>query len=230
MRCEVDAVFPVSTILVPQGVEYRAVCQGLKKVANPPKVLSVPAGPMPITRHLERLYRDGYFTHTANVLMMGLCGSLSPRHSIGDVVLYWECFYHSLPPLLCDRPLTALLHQKLGEQVPLVKALTSDRVVWSAAEKRSLAACADVVDMEGYAALKFFQQVGVAIATVRVISDDCHCDLPDLSAAFAADGTLQVLPLALRMIRQPLAATRLIRGSLKGLKVLQTVTSVLFTV
>ncbi|WP_421655969.1 phosphorylase [Leptothermofonsia sp. ETS-13] len=224
------STFPIQIILVPQGIEYRAVCQGLGKVANPPRVLPVPVGPLSLNRYLEGLYQDGCFAYPASILMMGLCGSLSPQYAVGDIVLYRECFYHSLPPLLCDRPLTSLLRQKLGEQIPLVKALTSDRVVCSVAEKRSLSLYADVVDMEGYAALKFFQQVGIAIATLRVISDDCHHDLPDLSAAFASDGSLQILPLGLSMIRQPIAATRMIQGSLQGLKVLQTLTSALFTV
>jgi nucleoside phosphorylase len=112
-----------------------------------------------------------------------------------------------------------------------VKSLTSDRVIWSAAEKRYLSEQygADVVDMEGFAVLEFLSQAGVAIAMLRVISDDCQHDIPDLNSSVSPDGALQPLSLATQMLRQPIAATRLIRGSLKGLKVLQEITTTLFS-
>ncbi|MBG1270431.1 phosphorylase family protein, partial [Nostoc sp. WHI] len=113
----------------------------------------------------------------------------------------------------------------------LVKALTSDRVIWSAAEKRRLGEtlAADVVDMEGFTALEFFNSAGVAVAILRVVSDDCHHDIPDLTPAINSDGSLRPLPLAMGLLRQPLAATRLIRGSLKALKMLKQVTNLLFS-
>jgi hypothetical protein len=64
---------------------------------------------------------------------------------------------------------------------------------------------------------------------LRVISDNCHHNIPDLSSALSSDGSLQTLPLAIGLLRQPLAATRLILGALRGLKVLQDVTTSLFT-
>ncbi|NET56121.1 MAG: phosphorylase [Symploca sp. SIO2E6] len=112
-------------------------------------------------------------------------------------------------------------------RVSLVRGLTSHRLIWSSSEKRQLGQLyqATVVDMEGYAVLKILSTLGVAVAMLRVISDDCYHDLPDLNFAISPDGKLQSLPLAMGMIRQPLAATRLIRGSLKGLQVLQQVTA-----
>jgi hypothetical protein len=59
------------------------------------------------------------------------------------------------------------------------------------------------------------------VGMIRVVSDDCFHDLPDLSAAFSPEGSLKPLPLAIGMARQPLAASRLIRGSLKGLSRLE---------
>jgi hypothetical protein len=108
-----------------------------------------------------------------------------------------------------------------------VRALTSDRLIWSAAEKCELGKIytAEVVDMEGFAALKVLGQAGIAVAMVRVVSDDCHHNLPDLTAALSLDGALQPLPLALGLLRQPIAAARLIRGALRGLQVLQRVTT-----
>jgi nucleoside phosphorylase len=165
---------------------------------------------------------------------MGLCGSLSPRYTIGDIVLYQDCVYESKEPTplaqSCDRQLTTLLHQKLKERVPLVNSLTSDRLVYSASEKRRLGQIynTEVVDMEGFAALEVLTQAGVAVAMVRVISDDSHHNIPNLTSAISPNGSLQPLSLAIGMLRQPIAATRLIRGALHGLQVLQKVTTVLF--
>jgi nucleoside phosphorylase len=163
------------------------------------------------------------------VLMMGLCGSLRDRFQVGDVVLYDECIYETKVQQ-CDRSFTAELYAHLQEKVSLVKGLTSDRVVCSAIEKLQLGEIskADVVDMEGFAALEFFQQAGVEVAMLRVVSDDSRHDIPDLTSAINSDGSLQPLPLAISMIRQPIAATRLIKGSLQALKVLEQVTAFLF--
>ena len=164
---------------------------------------------------------------------MGLCGSLTPRYKVGDIVLYQSCVYQSKDstPLLqpCDPKLTAWLHDELKERAFLVKALTSDRLIYSTTEKHHLGQLydAEVVDMEGFATLEVL--TGVAVAMLRVISDDSQHNIPNLTSALSSDGSLQPLPLAMGMIRQPIAATRLIRGALHGLRVLQNVTTVLFS-
>lgn len=225
----------INTIFVPQGSEYKAVCRGLSRVTGQtPKIVAVPVGIKPLTKYLQQWQRQEYFTdgQQPRVVVMGLCGSLTPRYHVGDVVLYESCIYQQQWQL-CDRTFTTELHSALKTQHPalnLVKSLTSDRVICSATEKRYLGETlgADVVDMEGFAALKFFNGMGAAVAMLRVVSDDCHHDIPDLTAAINADGSLQPLPLAWNLLRQPIAATRLIRGSLRGLKVLENVTKLLF--
>ncbi len=281
------------TILVPQGAEYKAVCRGLSRVKPPiPLVVPIPVSPKPVTRYLERWQQAGHFLKypKPKVLLMGLCGSLSPHYAIGDIVLYQDCVYESNrftpssprltspptpllqgegsstppfpgregggmgPPLgmggmgglgqpyassieptplsqACDSELTTLLHQKLKERVSLVRALTSDRIIFSAQEKHHLGQLysTQVVDMEGFAALEVLTQAGMAVAMVRVISDDSHHNLPNLTSALSPDGSLKPLPLAFGMMRQPIAATQLIRGALQGLRVLQEVTTLLFS-
>ena len=229
---------PIPAILVPQGAEYQAVCRGLSRVNSPkPLVLPIPIGCMPLTKYLEKLQEAGHFFKDSQprILLMGLCGSLSPHNAIGDVVVYRECVYEStlsesrLQP--CDGKLTTLLQNKLKERASFVRGLTSDRLIYSAAEKHHLGQLynTDVVDMEGFAALDVLSELGVAVAMVRVISDDSHHNLPNLTAAISPDGSLVPLPLAMGMIRQPIAATRLIRGAIQGLRVLQSVTAWLFS-
>jgi nucleoside phosphorylase len=245
------------TILVARGAEYKAVCRGLSRVKPPkPLVMPIPMGSKPLIQYLERSQQTDYLLKGSppSVLVMGLCGSLSPQLAVGDVVLYEACVYASseTTPRLqsCDSEallrlrsisesssvsadceLTGLLQDKLGERVSLVQGLTSDRVICSAPEKRHLGQLynAQVVDMEGFAALEVLSRAGVAVAMVRVISDDSQHNLPDLNSTISSDGSPQPLPLAMNMIRQPIAAIHLIRGAIYGLRVLQNVTNRLFS-
>jgi hypothetical protein len=233
----------INTILVPQGAEYQAVCRGLSQFTDSkPNIVSIPVGVKPVTQYLKQWQQEPSFpikisqpmrvqptnesfVSQPRVLVMGLCGSLSQRYAVGDIVLYQNCTYQGQVQE-CDRLFTTQLYSRLRQQVTLVKGLTSDRIIWSAAEKRHLGELfeTDVVDMESFAVLEFFQQIGVAATVLRVVSDDSQQDIPNLTSAISTDGSLQTLPLAWTLIRQPLAATRLIRDSLQGLKVLERLT------
>lgn len=162
---------------------------------------------------------------------MGLCGGLQPQWKPGSVVLYQSCVDGALPGQrrFCDVALTASLHERLPKAEQVV-GLTSDRPIWSSAEKQDLGQRyqADIVDMEGFAALGVLQANGVKVAMVRVVSDGCRHDLPDFNGAIDAGGSLRPLRLALSFLKQPIAAARLIRGSLTGLDTLQKVTTQLF--
>ncbi|WP_223278444.1 5'-methylthioadenosine/S-adenosylhomocysteine nucleosidase family protein [Nostoc sp. 'Peltigera membranacea cyanobiont' 232] len=219
---------PINTILVPQGAEYKAVCRGLSGVTGSmPTVVAIPVGMKPLLKYLQQ---GQVLAPKSRVLIMGICGSLSDRYPVGDIVLYQDCVYQGKRQE-CDRTLTTQLQSSISEKVSLVKSLTSDRVIWSAAEKRHLGEtlAADVVDMEGFTALEFFNAAKVSVAMLRVVSDNCQHDIPDLTPAINSNGSLNPFPLAIGMLRQPLAATRLIRGSLTALKVLEQVTNQLFS-
>lgn len=225
-------------ILVPQGAEYQAVCRGLSGVQPAkPLVLPIPVGSKPVTRYLERWQQTEAFlaAKPKSILVMGLGGSLSSQLAVGDVVIYHDCVHQSSEATPVwrsfDGELTTLLHEKLKSGVSLVKGLTSDRIICSADEKRHLGQLYDtqVIDMEGFAALEVLSQAGVSVAMLRVISDDSRHNLPNLTGVLTPEGALQPLPLAIAMIRQPIAATRLIRGAMQGLRVLQNVTMRLFS-
>jgi hypothetical protein len=64
---------------------------------------------------------------------------------------------------------------------------------------------------------------------LRIVSDDRCGDLPDLNQAIDSQGNLQTLPMAIALIKQPMAAIRLIKGSLTGLKALEQITVKLFS-
>lgn len=223
----------VDIILVPQGAEHRAVCRGLRRLLNPPAVLPIPVGAIALLPYLQQLQQSGCFAAGQQVLVMGLCGGLQPDLTVGERVLYHTCTttYHlDSISLHCDRVLSAHIQHTMGDSLRQVAAVTSDRVISRAKEKRQLAvqSLATVVDMEGFTVLQVLTAAGLSVAMVRVVSDSCQHDLPNLAQAFDAKGALQPLPLAIAMLQQPIAALRLIRGSTQSLKILQTLTSELF--
>ncbi len=223
----------IQIILVPQGAEHRAVCAGLRGVHQPPTVLAVPVGTSSLIPHLERLQRDQVLKPGQRVLVMGLCGGLVTDLPVGTAVLYQTCRIVTqpmAPGLAGDRALGTALQQQLNHALRWVTAVTSDRVISRADEKQYLAqqTQAEVVDMEGFAALQILSDMGVAVATLRVVSDDCQHDIPNLDGAIAVDGSLKPVPLATAMLKQPIAALHLIRSSTKSLKILQRITSELF--
>lgn len=224
--------------MVPQGAEYQAICRGLKQQQGDDlEVVAIPVGPTAVTQYLQQWQpRALPRSPQTHILVMGLCGSLNPQYSVGDIVCYqgcWDgCSPPDVPPLTCDSNLIAQLQQTLTLRVTPVMAVTCDRVINTASEKQHLAAAynADVVDMEGFAILEGLQSRRIPIAMVRVVSDDASQDLPDITAAFSPEGTLKPLSLALGMVRQPQAAMRLIRGSLQGLKTLEALAAQLVSV
>jgi len=230
---EVPVLPDIQTILVPKGAEYQAVCRGVRGVLNPPTVFPVPVGSVPLSQYLQQLHQAGCLFEQQRILVMGLCGGLTPALTVGDAVLYQNCVMShdlSMSALFCDLILTEEIQAMLGSCVKLVKAVTSDRVISRTAEKHQLAQqfSAEVVDMEGFAALATLTQIGVNVATLRVVSDDYQHDIPNLAHAFDENGSLRPMALAIAMMREPMAALHLISGSTKSLKILQNLTSKLF--
>lgn len=205
-------------VLVPQGAEYQAVVKNFHQNPNF-LVCAIPIGCKSGRKYLLTLINPQQF---AQVIVMGLCGSLNPDLQVGDVVVYRECHYHQeqiLPCTFICQP------QKLKVEPILVKALTSDHLIHLAKTKQSLyqATNCDVVDMEGYVILEFFKELNIPVSMIRVVSDSSDRNLPDLEKAIDTNGNLQPLQLAIALIREPLAAINLISGSLKSLQVLSQI-------
>ena len=80
----------INTIVVPQGAEYQAVCRGLAKAnLDTVQVIAIPIG----VKYMAQVLSDysEQINSSANVLIMGLCGSLSDSHHVGDSVLVKSC-------------------------------------------------------------------------------------------------------------------------------------------
>jgi hypothetical protein len=218
----------IHAILVPQGVEYNAVRNRLSRITAPtPPVISIPVGIQAFTRFLQQWEGIASLQKQSQpkVLIMGLCGSLTPKYKIGDTVVFQDCIYQKDGNIVSHQKCDDDLTNHLEKYAVRVKGITCDRIISSASEKLHLSQTfgADVVDMEGIAALDFFNSINVKVAMLRVVSDDSKHDLPNLDSALSPEGSLSTLPLALGMLRQPIAAYRLINGSLRAIKVLQQV-------
>ena len=215
----------INNIVVPQGLEYQAVCRGLLQAKAKVRVIAIPIGDrnpeVALSNYSQQLADRG-------VLIMGLCGSLCRSYTVGNTVVVKSCGNLHGDWLNLDDKLTATIQNKLS--VDLVRGLTSDRVITRSTEKLKLAReyQADVVDMEGYGYISYLQQQG-AVSMLRVVSDDVTSDIPEIDSAIDERGQLQTIPLAIALCKQPLAATKLIKSSLKSLKVLQQLTTKLFT-
>ncbi|ACB53148.1 hypothetical protein cce_3800 [Crocosphaera subtropica ATCC 51142] len=218
------------TVLVPQGMEYKTVRQGMGKNKSKVNIIPIPVGIKPLTNFLEQWQQCPDFLNKLpqGLILMGLGGSLSKKYSVGDVILYKKCGLmddSQESKGQCNHFLTERLFQLLGNSTFMGTGITSDHVICSAQEKLLLGKKyqADVVDMEGYALWNWSQKLGIPVAMIRVISDNCEQDLPNLTKAFREDGSLQPLILARQMLKNPSNSIHLIRSSLTSLRVLKEV-------
>ncbi|MEB3309075.1 MAG: hypothetical protein VKJ02_02480 [Snowella sp.] len=231
--------FEISQLLifVPQGAEYQSVMQGLKNCPNPPQILPIPVGIVPVTRYLENWWQkqDKSPLGFNAVLLMGLGGSLSTELGLGQATLIKSCLKREKGALTTihnsDPQLNLWIQQRLGHNVSLVQGITSDRVITQATEKQKLGQTLNcqVVDMEGWAVLEFFAEKQIPVSILRVISDEVNQSLPDLSRAYDTSGNLKAIALTVALLQKPIAGLNLIRGSLQALKRLEQVVCNLFT-
>lgn len=199
-------------VVVPQGAEYRAVRRRLQ----PFNVMIVPLRAGAAAATTPALF-TALRAAPAMVLVLGVCGGLHPHDQAGEVVVYTTCRDEAGRTYPLDNGLSA----KLDPGWRRVRAITTGKALSQAQKKHALATrCGvEVVDMEGVPLLKVLE--GIPVVMVRVISDGGDRDLPDLSQAFDSEGNLRPWALTTAMLRNPLAAARLIQGSLKALKVLE---------
>ena len=216
MREGIGSSLAIDAILVPKGAEFATVQRACRSRLP---VFAIPVGAA-VAEYLPTLPLSSW----QRVLVMGLCGSLDDRYGIGDVVLYRATISISGQCLKCDRELLTGLVEVFPDKNPVL-ALTSPQVVFRAAVKQQYRQRfgAVVVDMEGQTAQSILAGWGIAVGTIRVVSDDSHHDLPDLSDAFDDRGQLQPWSLIKALAIAPVAGFRLVRGSLQALTVLDRV-------
>jgi hypothetical protein len=222
-------------ILVPQGAEYQAVLEAIRNIAHYPVILPIPVGKLAVTNYLHKWRQNNPDFSPTGVILMGLGGSLSAEFGVGQAVLLEFCLNYQNnqedQEKQSDRALTDWVQQKLGSNIRRVQGLTSDRVITDATEKQELGKRLNrqVVEMEGWAVLDFFSELGIPATIIRVISDEVSQSLPNLSKIYDTQGQLNAIALSLALGKKPIAGYRLILASLKSLKILNQITRKLFS-
>ena len=220
-----------TVVMVPKGAEFKAVQKGLLSASatvDSLKLVSLPVGPVPVKTFLNEWCKENRdVTPETAVILMGLCGSLTPRLKVNDAVVYERCIDG-----VSGQPEKTLLRGNdlsVGStkiSVPPVTPVTGvmcDRVIAEAAEKCQIGKQfnADVVDMESFAALEILHHQVQSVSMLRVVSDDAEHDVPNLSDAFDSKGNIKPWVMTLQFLRQPVGALRLIKGSLSALNQLK---------
>jgi adenosylhomocysteine nucleosidase len=128
----------------------------------------------------------------AACLISGFAGALSARCKLGEVVAPEKVQRGASDTSL---PSVKNLQQGLLEAgaVGIPTMISADHVIGTAAEKASLAALGDAVDMESFAILEVAREKNIPAAVVRVISDAFDSDLPEeLDTMVGTDGSLKI--------------------------------------
>ncbi|XGB39187.1 MAG: hypothetical protein LVT47_14110 [Cyanobacteria bacterium LVE1205-1] len=89
----------IEAILVPHGAEYQSVLRGIKQGCRRfGRKVDIPVIPVPMGQEAIGCFLINAKKHQASwtqtdgsVIMMGLCGALSPTLTIGDTVIYQSC-------------------------------------------------------------------------------------------------------------------------------------------
>ncbi|MFK8186121.1 MAG: hypothetical protein AB8B99_22315 [Phormidesmis sp.] len=208
------------TVLAPAGAEYKAIEKGFRCAEHAPTLIAVPAG-QAVGKFAQSLERGNKLA--ANVLLIGLGGGLSTKCEVGSPLLLkqvWNATHQSVS-LSCHEQLTAQISVRLSTGIGV--GVMCDRVITTVQEKLKLGDRyqAEVVDMESFSLLQALPHHNVAI--LRVISDSCDHDLPDISQAVRPDGSLNGVSMAMSFAKQPIAAIKFIKSSLTGLSQLQQI-------
>lgn len=226
--------FPQSKLLifVPAGAEARAVQQGLATdQSSALQVITIPIGVTARTL-VQSLLDDNTLSPGQTCLLMGLGGGLSPRFKLGDGILCQTCLALDAAGTATAYETDSVLNDWIMACLPDLArgvGITCDHIIASTTEKQQIhhRYRADVVDMEAAWLLDLLQPHAINLAVLRVISDPHHQPLPNLAPALQANGQLHPGRLISQLVKQPLAASHLIYGSVTGLARLKRLTRTL---
>lgn len=179
-----------STVLICFAMEDEA--RAFRKLASGRtgvQILVTGIGRRNAERSLSRVLAQG-LPHC--VFTCGFAGGLDPALKAGDVV--------------CETDDAALRDKHFASRAKPAKFFCADRIATTAAEKQRLRADtgADAVEMESAAIQAVCRERGIPCATVRVISDSAHEDLPlDFNQLANADQSLNYGKLAWAIMKSP---------------------------
>jgi nucleoside phosphorylase len=158
------------------------------------------------------------------VLIIGLCGGLTPSIPERRIVTYTECRTtdSNNPVLPCsDRIVDSVIELLKGSRIfcDRVVGITAPRIATTPDARRALAQHgASVVDMESYVILQAAAAVGLPGVVLRVISDSFYRELPDFNRALKDDGTLDGWKALKVMLGSPLRTAKMLGANKRAMQ------------
>jgi len=141
----------------------------------------------------------------------GFAGALKGNHAVGQVLVADAVQkLGKAKTLTCARNLVQAAQNDGATRVGMF--LTSDHVVRTTEEKKSLAPFADAVEMESFGALSAAAALGKSAVAIRVISDDVGNDMPAVvDTAVDEKGRVNITGVVRYVARHPLQLPALIK-------------------
>jgi len=141
----------------------------------------------------------------------GFAGALNESHAVGRILVADAVReLGKAKTLACARNLVDAARDDGAARVGMF--LTSDHVVRTAEEKKSLAPFADAVEMESFGVLLAAAAHGKSAVAIRVISDDVRNDMPAVvDTAVDQAGRVKIAGIVRYVARHPLQLPALIR-------------------
>jgi len=209
----------LDAIFVPQGAEERVVRRALLRARSPAVVYVTGLGSPAAAAAAERALTTA--PAPRRVLIVGLCGALSPAFSPGDLLLYAKIQAPGRE-IATSVAFTLEIQKAIPHALSGVRAVEVAEIVIRAGDKHALAAAtgAQAVDMESLTLAERFVAAGSEVAVLRAVSDTLDDDLPDFNAALDASGQLDSRRLAWAMARKPLAALHTMKHATRALRAL----------
>src|SRR5579871_5929117 len=145
------------------------------------------------------------------IISSGLCGGLSTRYRVGQIVAPKRITTMQDPIGLATSATLADLAERQGATI-IEALLTSDRIIDSEAEKARLSRVADAVDMESFHIVHEFSLEAAPVTVIRSISDAANETLPlDFSKVLTPAGHVKVAPLMKELVSRPARIPHLIQ-------------------
>jgi len=160
------------------------------------------------------------------VLIIGLCGGLTPSLPEGKIVVYTDCLSTEVAnaPLRCSQSITDSVVALLAAssiQCDRSVGITSPRIATTRDERLALARSgATVVDMESYSILNAAATAAVPAAVLRVVSDSIDRELPDFNRALNDAGALDGRKALRVALGSPIRTAKLLAANKRAMQYL----------
>ena len=209
--------------------------QSIRKTAGPNELVLVISGMGPGNAKTKAEAALSPGDKPDAVVVVGLCGGLTPSLAEGTIVAYTECLSSEpgKPPLRCSKDVTdTMMTALMAAKIPCdwVVGITSSRIATTRDERLNLAnSGAAVVDMETYPIVTVASNMGVPVVVLRVVSDSIDRELPDLNRALNDAGGLDGRKALKVALGSPLKTIKLLAANKRAMQRLAPALEVVLT-